>query len=99
MNMINVPLDLAVLSTIVCLDISKNQLEALPDNVGQLPNLRALRKDGQIQKVSLGMNSHRQHRAPHSEDGLWTPEVITDFIEAAPPGTFDSALLAYVSHR
>ena len=66
---------------------------------GMLAGLRALRKDGQIQKVSLGMNSHRQHRAPHSEDGLWTPEVITDFIEAAPKGTFDSALLAYVSHR
>ena len=59
--------------------------------------LRALRKDGQIQKVSLGMNSHRQHNAPHRD--AWTPEVITDFIEAAPPCTFDSALLAYVSHR
>ena len=41
------------------------------------------------------MNAHRQHVAPHRPSGRWDTAVITDFIAAAPPGTFDSALLAY----
>ena len=36
------------------------------------------------------------HPAIGGQGGKWTPAVIINFIEAAPAGTFDSALLAYV---
>ena len=62
---------------------------------GMLAGLAALRHDGVIRNVSLGMNAHRQHRTVEHGPSSWTPEVITDFIDAAPDGTFDSALLAY----
>ena len=62
---------------------------------GMLAGLAALKHDGVIQNVSLGMNAHRQHRTVVHGESSWTPEVITDFIAAAPRGTFDSALLAY----
>jgi D-threo-aldose 1-dehydrogenase len=60
---------------------------------GMLAGLRALRADGDIRHVSLGMNAHPGIGL--DGNGGWTPDVITAFIEAAPPGTFDSALLAY----
>eukprot|EP01043_Picozoa_sp_COSAG02_P024755 COSAG02_NODE_1365_length_13037_cov_4.315659_1_plen_616_part_00 len=59
---------------------------------GMLAGLRALRRDGMITEVSLGMNAHLGLQNP---TGGWTPSVIIDFIRAAPPGTFDTALLAY----
>lgn len=59
---------------------------------GMLAGLRALRADGEIAHVSLGMNAHTGLMG-----GRWTPAVIVDFIRAAPPGTFDSALLACAS--
>ena len=54
---------------------------------GMLAGLRALRTDGEIAHVSLGMNV--------GFHGPGQAATITDFIRAAPPGTFDSALLAY----
>ena len=62
---------------------------------GMLAGLVALKHDGAIKNVSLGMNAHRQHRTVAHGESSWTAEVITDFIAAADPGTFDSALLAY----
>lgn len=62
---------------------------------GMLAGLAALRRDGVIRNVSLGMNAHGQHRTVEHGPSSWTPDVITDFINAAPEGTFDSALLAY----
>jgi len=56
---------------------------------GMLAGLVALRDDGEIAHVSLGMN------CVNLKGGDWNASVITDFILAAPPGTFDSALLAY----
>ena len=44
---------------------------------------------GKIAHVSLGMNAHPDIGLGGSG---WTPSVITDFIRAAPVGTFDSAL-------
>ena len=58
---------------------------------GMLAGLRALRSDGLISEVSLGMNAHVGLENP---TGQWTPSVIVDFIKAAPPNTFDTALLA-----
>ena len=101
-----------------------------------LAGLRALRADGTIRCVSLGMNAHAKvrktlswprswanfslvscipagmrgptcifwanltsfslkHNLTRGGAGGWTPRVITEFIEAAPSGTFDSCLLAY----
>ena len=60
---------------------------ALP--TGMLAGLKAMRTDGTIENVSLGMNAHRKHM------GRWTPSVIIDLIDAVPEGTIDSALLAY----
>ena len=54
-----------------------------------LAGLKAMRTDGTIENVSLGMNAHRKHM------GRWTPSVIIDLIDAVPEGTIDSALLAY----
>ena len=59
---------------------------------GMLAGLRALRRDGMVAEVSLGMNANFSQGQPA---GRWTPSVITDFIRAAPAGTFDTALLAY----
>lgn len=39
---------------------------------GMLAGLRAMRADGTIENVSLGMNAHRKHM------GRWQPSVITD---------------------
>lgn len=63
--------------------------QALMPGSGMLAGLAALRADGTIDNVSLGMNAHRKHM------GGWEPSVIIDLIEAAPEGTIDSALLAY----
>jgi hypothetical protein len=54
---------------------------------------------GAIANVSLGMNAHRQHRTVAQGPASWTPAVINDFVEAAPEGTFSSALLAYGESR
>lgn len=54
---------------------------------------------GSIANVSLGMNAHRQHRTVAQGPASWTPAVINDFVEAAPKGTFSSALLAYGESR
>eukprot|EP01052_Picozoa_sp_SAG31_P042624 SAG31_NODE_6829_length_1875_cov_4.819820_2_plen_321_part_00 len=62
---------------------------------GMLAGLAALKADGAIHNISLGMNAHRGHRTVVGGDASWTPAVIIDFIEAAPEGLFDSALLAY----
>ena len=56
---------------------------------GMLAGLTALKQAGQITHVSLGMNAHLQHRTIVHGDASWKPAVITDFIRAAPPGTFD----------
>eukprot|EP01043_Picozoa_sp_COSAG02_P013970 COSAG02_NODE_567_length_20212_cov_18.927460_4_plen_290_part_00 len=65
------------------------------DSQGMLAGLRALRDDGLIKRVSLGMNAHRGHRDSLKGKGTWSPSVITDIIDAAPTGTIDSVLLAY----
>lgn len=65
------------------------------DPQGMLAGMRALRDDGLIKRVSLGMNAHRGHRDSLKGKGTWSPSVITDIIDAAPTGTIDSALLAY----
>ena len=59
---------------------------------GMLSGMRALRMDGKVVHVSVGMNAH----PGIGLDGMsWTPSVIIDFIQAAPPRTFDNVLLAY----
>lgn len=67
-------------------------LDLALDPEGMLAGMRALRRDGTIAEVSLGMNAHFGLENP---TGTWTPSVVIDFIKAAPPGTFDTALLAY----
>jgi aryl-alcohol dehydrogenase-like predicted oxidoreductase len=65
------------------------------DPQGMLAGLTALRDDGTIQSISLGMNAHMGHRDSLQGKGTWSPSVITDILDAAPEGTIDSALLAY----
>lgn len=65
------------------------------DPQGMLAGLRALRDDGAIKRISLGMNAHRGHRDSLEGKGTWSPSVITDLIDAAPTDTIDTVLLAY----
>ena len=74
---------------------SSGAIDQALDPQGMLAGLRALRNDGLIRRVSLGMNAHRGPRASLKGKGSWSPSVITDLIDAAPAGTIDSALLAY----
>mmetsp|Transcript_45949 Transcript_45949/g.144500 ORF Transcript_45949/g.144500 Transcript_45949/m.144500 type:complete len:474 (-) Transcript_45949:328-1749(-) len=58
-----------------------------PGEGGMVDALRAMRDEGAISQVGLGMNCNRM---PHQG----VPEEIARLVTGAPQGTFDSALLA-----
>mmetsp|Transcript_62613 Transcript_62613/g.183106 ORF Transcript_62613/g.183106 Transcript_62613/m.183106 type:complete len:380 (+) Transcript_62613:48-1187(+) len=70
------------------------------DAGGLIEGLMQLRTEGAIQHVSIGMNANVDHMTVTEHTGgeeqtPWDAALITGLIDRSPPGTFNSALLAY----
>ena len=78
------------------LDTTDKLIVAAAGVDGMLAGLRALRAEGRIDQVSLGMNASGGPRAEWGSgaDVYGTPDQILDLIRAAPNDTFDSVLMA-----
>ena len=67
---------------------------------GMVAGMVRLREEGLIEEVSFGMNANDEHHTVTAGTGglqetAWSADAIIDLIEAVPPGSFDTALLAY----
>ncbi len=73
---------------------------AADPRTGMIAGIVALKEQGLVDEVSIGMNASGGRRAdwPGGEDGstpvYGTPDQILDLIRAVPDGTFDSLLMA-----